>query len=322
MTQASANGTVLLYSDELTARYGFGDGHPFGPDRQDAFLRAAESKGLLTRVEQRASAPGDDHQLRLFHDAEYVDFVEARSRAGRGYLDGGDTPARAGIHEDARRIAGTAVAAADALMQGEARRAFVPIAGLHHAARDGASGFCVYNDCGVVIEHLRRQYGLKRIAYVDIDAHHGDGVYYGFQDDPAVLFADIHEDGRFLFPGTGMGSETGRGEAAGTKLNIPLPPGAGDREFFEVWGQVEDFLEKYQPEFILMQGGADPLAGDPITHLRYSDQPHREATLALARLADRHADGRLLATGGGGYNRENIGLAWTAVLRALIEHEE
>ncbi|MEA5444494.1 acetoin utilization protein AcuC [Gammaproteobacteria bacterium AB-CW1] len=314
--------SVLLFSGESLRRYGFGDGHPFGPDRQDAFLKAADDQGLLARVSHREPVEGDDFQARLFHTDEYVDFVARRSADGLGYLDGGDTPAQAGIHEDALRVVGTAVAAADALMRGEARRAFVPIAGLHHAARDAASGFCVYNDCGVVIEHLRRQYGLARVAYVDIDAHHGDGVYYGFEDDPAVIFADIHEDGRFLFPGTGAAEETGEGAAAGSKLNIPLAPGAGDREFFEAWAQVEDFLESHQPEFILLQCGADPLAGDPITHLRFSDEPHRHATLSLARIADRHAQGRLLATGGGGYNRQNIGIAWSAVLSALIESND
>lgn len=313
---------VLLFADPAMADYSFGDGHPFGPDRQDAFLRVAETRGLLEAVEQRPCAPGDEFQARLFHDDDYVDFVIERSRAGRGYLDDGDTPARSGIHEDALRVVGTAVSAADALMQGKARRAFQPIAGLHHAARGGASGFCVYNDCGVVIEHLQRQYGLNRIAYVDIDAHHGDGVFYGFEDNPAVIFADIHEDGRFLFPGTGAAGENGKGDADGSKLNLPLGPGAGDREFFEAWGQVEDFLERWQPEFVLLQCGADPLMGDPITHLRYTDRPHREATRSLIRIAERHAAGRLLATGGGGYNRDNIGMAWTAVLEALIEKGE
>ena len=113
-------------------------------------------------------------------------------------------------------------------MHGECRRAFVPIAGLHHAARDRAAGFCVFNDCGVAIELLKRA-GLKRIAYVDIDAHHGDGVFYAFEDDPAVIFADLHEDGRYLYPGTGMAEEIGKGAARGMKLNVPLPPGADDQ---------------------------------------------------------------------------------------------
>ena len=308
---------VALYHGPALADYGFGDGHPFGPDRHDVFMDEVRRRGLDRRVLGRAPVAGSAEQAALFHDPAYVDFVRERSAAGTGYLDGGDTPARAGIHEAALAVVGTAVAASDAIMAGEFPRAFIPIAGLHHAAREGASGFCVYNDCGVVIEHLRRAHGLERIAYVDIDAHHGDGVYYGFEHDPACIFADLHEDGRFLFPGTGHAHESGRGEAEGTKLNIPLPPGAGDEEFREAWPRVMEFLDRHRPEFIILQCGADPLEGDPITHMRYTDAPHREATRGLLEIAGRHARGRLLATGGGGYNRPNIARAWTAVVEEL-----
>jgi len=319
---SKAGRSIRLYADDQLAQYGFADGHPFGRDRQAAFLELAASRGLLDRVDRQGAVAGTAQQARLFHDDDYVDFVAERSQSGSGYLDGGDTPAEAGIYEAALSVVGTAVAAADALMAGQARRAFQPIGGLHHAGRSGASGFCVFNDCGVVIEHLKREHGLERVAYVDIDAHHGDGLYYGFEDDPALIFADIHEDGRFLFPGTGGAQESGRGAAKGRKLNIPLAPGAGDEAFFEAWAQVEGFLESWEPEFILLQCGADPLAGDPITHLRYSDEPHRHATRRLMEMADRHAQGRLLASGGGGYNRQNIGLAWTAVLEALLSDQD
>jgi acetoin utilization protein AcuC len=199
-------------------------------------------------------------------------------------------------------------------------RAFVPIAGLHHASRSSAAGFCVFNDCAIAAETLRSRYGLQRIAYVDIDAHHGDGVFYGFEDDPVMLFADTHEDGRYLYPGTGARVETGRGAAAGTKLNLPLPPGAGDAEFFAAWEEIEAYLEASRPEFILLQCGADSLAGDPITHLRFSAAAHAHAAGRLCLLAERHAQGRVVAMGGGGYNRDNLGRAWSAVLEAFVRH--
>jgi acetoin utilization protein AcuC len=208
--------------------------------------------------------------------------------------------------------------AAEEIMAGRARRAFIPIAGLHHAARGGAAGFCVFNDCGVAIEVLRRKYGLKRIAYVDIDAHHGDGVFYGFENDPDVIFADIHEDGRYLYPGTGREDETGSGAAAGTKLNIPVPPGADDAAFEEAWARVMTHLRKYPPEFILLQAGADSVDGDPITHMRYSASTHERAARDLARLADELGHGRVLGTGGGGYNRINLARAWSGVVQGLV----
>jgi acetoin utilization protein AcuC len=203
-------------------------------------------------------------------------------------------------------------------MSGASRRAFVPIAGLHHAARGGAAGFCVFNDIGVAVERLRAQHGIRRIAYVDIDAHHGDGVFYGFEEDPELIFADTHEDGRYLYPGTGAAQETGRGPAAGSKLNLPLPPGAGDREFLAAWEQIEAHLAAFPTEFILFQCGADSLAGDPIAHLQFSAAAHAHAASRLCALADAQGHGRVLGLGGGGYNRHNLATAWSAVVRAFL----
>jgi acetoin utilization protein AcuC len=203
-------------------------------------------------------------------------------------------------------------------MAGECRRTFQPIGGLHHARRDGAAGFCVFNDLGVVIESLRAVYGVRRVAYVDIDVHHGDGVFYAYEDDPDLIFADIHEDGRFLYPGTGHAHESGTGKARGTKLNIPLAPGAGDHTFTEAWTRVVAHLRAFQPQFFLFQCGADGLEGDPLAHLRYSPQVHAHAARSLCHLADEHAAGRLMAFGGGGYNRNNLARAWCSVLRELV----
>ena len=308
---------VYVYRGEALASYGFGADHPFGEDRHAAFHDelAATDLGDAIRYAEPRSGSVDD--IALFHTADYIEFVSRRSAEGTGYLDHGDTPAFPGVFAAAASVVGTTLAAVDAVMAGDARRAFVPIAGLHHAARDAAAGFCVFNDCGVAIEHLRKHHGLTRIAYVDIDAHHGDGIYYGFEDDPAVAFADVHEDGRFLYPGTGAASEVGVGAAAGTKLNVPLPPGAGDADFAAVWPAIEAHVEAARPEFVILQCGADSLDGDPITHLRFSEASHALAAERLCALADRHCAGRIIGTGGGGYNRRNLARAWTRVVEAF-----
>jgi len=220
------NSVGVVVSERL-ARYGFGDGHPFGPDRLAAFVRELTARGLTQRVATLEPRQASDAELRSFHTTEYLDFVRERSASGTGLLDAGDTPAFKGVYEAAAGVVGATLASMEAIMQGRCRRAFVPIAGLHHAARNRAAGFCVFNDCGVAIEQLK-QAGMKAVAYVDIDAHHGDGVFYAFEDDARVVFADLHEDGRYLYPGTGAAGETGRGAAAGMKLNVPLPPGADD----------------------------------------------------------------------------------------------
>ena len=310
---------VLVYRGQALASYGFGEPHPFGYDRHEAFqneLARAGLDGWIKYAEPRHASVDD---LLLFHTADYIEKVSRMSAEGKGYLDEGDTPAMPGIFEAASNVVGTTLAAVDAVIEGDTTRAFVPIAGLHHAARDAAAGFCVFNDCGVAAEYLRSRHGIRRIAYVDIDAHHGDGMFYAFQDDPDLLFADLHEDGRFLYPGTGSADETGTGPARGTKLNIPMAPGADDGDFHRAWQVVEDYVEDAKPEFILFQCGADSLEGDPITHLCYTENAHAAAAAALCRLADRHCEGRIVATGGGGYNRRNLARAWTRVVQSFVE---
>lgn len=202
-------------------------------------------------------------------------------------------------------------------MKGDCLAAFTPIAGLHHATRTSAAGFCVFNDCGIAIEYLRKEYNIQRIAYVDIDAHHGDGVFYSFEEDPDLCVIDFHQDGNTLYPGTGFINETGKGNAAGTKLNIPLPPNSTDKTAEALWKTAEDFIEKFKPEFILLQCGADSLAGDPITQLELTSNFHAYVTSRLAILATKHCRGRLLAMGGGGYNLDNIKAAWNDVIEKL-----
>jgi len=309
---------VQVYVGENLARYGFGEGHPFGPDRMDAFWKEAKQQGLDRQVTVAEPCMADEAAIRRFHAPEYIELVRKLSKTGEGYLDMGDTPAFAGMFEAAATVAGSGMAAADALMRGEACRAFVPIAGLHHARREGAAGFCVFNDCGIIIEHLKQAHGLERIAYVDIDAHHGDGVFYAFEDDPSVWIADIHEDGRYLYPGTGFAHEKGKGEAEGQMLNLPMQPGADDADFMRVWPEVEQHLEHARPEFIILQCGADSIRGDPITHMCFSPKAHAHAAERLCRMADKYCAGRLIALGGGGYNRANLAAAWCAVVRELL----
>jgi acetoin utilization protein AcuC len=310
---------TVLVAGEKIARYGFGEGHPFGPDRHDAFIRELKAESLDSVLHVLEPRQASREEIEAFHSPAYVSLVEDRSLHGQGFLDAGDTPAFRGVFEAASNVVGAALVATEAIIDGRYRRAFVPIAGLHHASRSHAAGFCVFNDAGVVAEMLRRRWGVRRVAYVDIDAHHGDGVFYGFEDDPELIFADIHEDGRYLYPGTGAAEERGRGPAHGTKLNIPLPPDAGDPEFFPAFERVIGFLEAQRPEFILLQCGADSLEGDPITHLRYTEEAHAHAAQQLAALADRICDGRILGLGGGGYNRRNLARAWTRVVRSFLE---
>jgi len=314
-----ASKNTCVYLGQPLADYGFGDGHPFGPERHHVFQAELIRQGLDKPLDIQAPVRATPDLIELFHTSDYIEKVRDYSKFGNGYLDAGDTPSFIGMYEAASSVAGTVTDAIDRIMAKQYRRAFSPIAGLHHARRHVAAGFCIFNDCGIAIEYLRQQYGIKRVAYIDIDAHHGDGVFYSFEDDPDLLFADIHQDGRTLYPGTGAEDETGKGEAIGTKLNIPVPPYADDSVFQSVWPQVETYLQKYEPEFILLQCGADSIEGDPITNMAFSPASHAYATTRLCALADQYCDGKFLAMGGGGYNHDNIARAWTAVVDAMVK---
>ena len=307
---------VLIAGSELAA-YGFPDGHPFGVDRYGAFMAELERSAVVPKLERRPPRHATRAELEYFHTPQYIDRVMQLSERGSGLLDAGDTPAFPGVYEAAATVVGGTLEALAAIVTGPVRHAFIPIGGLHHATRDSAAGFCVFNDCGIAIEAARRLYDIRRVAYVDIDAHHGDGVFYAFEEDPDVLDADLHEDGRFLYPGTGSRSETGRGAAVGTKLNIPLPPGADDAVFLKAWDEVERYLEAAKPDLLLLQCGADSVGGDPITHLKLTAEAHAHAARRLGVLAARYAGGRVLGMGGGGYNRANLARAWTRVVEEL-----
>jgi len=308
---------VEIYAGTELAAYGFPNGHPFSLFRHDAFIEEINSDERLKFLKKNSPVTASIEILQLFHTPDYVDFVKRKSQEGHGFLDSGDTPVFPGVYEAACFVVGSAVEAADRIMRGIVDKVFIPVAGLHHARRDRAAGFCVFNDCGVVLEFLLQNYGLKKIAYVDIDAHHGDGIYYGFIDNPHIIFADIHESPQSLYPGTGFANELGEGSGLGYKLNIEMNAGAVDKDFFLAWDQVMNFLNKNEPEFILFQCGADSVAGDPLTHLQYSSGAHTEAALQLARLADRFCQGKMLAVGGGGYNLTNIQKAWAGVVRSM-----
>jgi len=312
---------TFVYLGQELAAYNFGEAHPFGPARHDSFSDKFYALGLEDKIDVLTPVMGTDEQLLSFHSSEYVSLVRRASLSGEGVLDCGDTPAFKGVFDVAKTVVGTTLAGVESIMRGRYKKGFTPIGGLHHARRNSAAGFCVFNDCGVAIEILKNRYGLQRIAYIDIDAHHGDGVFYSFADDPAVIFADIHEDGKHLYPGTGNEMETGTGLAVGTKLNIPMPMYADDAAFMQAWERVEHFLLKMKPQFILLQCGADSVKGDPITNLHYTPAAHAYATRRLCDISDSFADGRMMIMGGGGYNLDNIANTWCAVVNSIIDHE-
>jgi acetoin utilization protein AcuC len=315
---ASKPAVSLAYGDELL-RYDFGPRHPMNRERIVTFFKKCRESGILKdpRVNIVAPRMATDDELLFFHTPKYVEFVRQSSANPVASLDDEDTPAFRGVYEASKYVVGTTLECLEQAIEGR-RYAFNPMGGLHHARKDHAAGFCVFNDIGVAIECARRTWGLRRILYIDIDAHHGDGVMYAYYDDPDILTLDFHEDGRNLYPGTGFEYETGGPSAVGSKKNVPLPPRTEDDYFLSKFRTVSGFLRDSHPDLVMLQAGADCLREDPIADLSLSPNVHKLVTQAAKKVADQQSAGRLLAMGGGGYNLKNTTEAWMSVLNALL----
>jgi acetoin utilization protein AcuC len=306
---------VGVVEGEELLLYSFPPPHPFTKERAQKFWEGLHRKNL--KVKALSPEKADEGVIELFHTKEHIRYVSLASNLGYGALDQGDTPAFKGVFEASQYVVGSTAETIEKVMSRDLDHAFNPVGGLHHATRESSAGFCVFNDIGVSVELLRRR-SVGRILYVDIDVHHGDGVFYSYESDPELFIFDVHEDGRYLYPGTGSADETGKGKAQGTKINVPLLPGSGDQAFIEQLPRLEEFARQSKPGFIIFQCGADGLRGDPIAGLDYTSEAHRRAGALLHRLSHELCDGRIVTLGGGVYVPENCSDAWVAVVETLL----
>ncbi|MYT70356.1 MULTISPECIES: acetoin utilization protein AcuC [unclassified Streptomyces] len=303
------SGRVQLMWDPAVAGYDFGPGHPMDPVRLELTRSLVGAFGLdrAGDVEVVAAARAGESTLQLVHREDYVEAVKAASldpaAADPSYgLGTTDDPAFAGMHEVSALIAGQSVGAAEAVWRGEALHGVNFAGGLHHAMPGGASGFCVYNDAALAIARLL-ELGVERVAYVDVDVHHGDGVQAAFWEDPRVLTVSLHEHPRTLFPQTGWPEETGAdGAAEGSAVNVALPAGTGDAGWLRAFhAVVPELLAEFRPQVLVTQHGADTHFEDPLAHLAVSLDAQRAVQVACHELAHTYADGKWVALGGGGY---------------------
>jgi len=317
----------VVYDSSLTG-YDFGASHPMNPMRVDLTVRLAESLGVLadgvgpgTRVVPAPFASEAD--LLVVHDPELIEAVRRSSdhpeiSDPRHGLGTDDNPTFAGMHTAGRHVVGASMEAARRVWQGEALHAANIAGGLHHAMPDAVSGFCVYNDVAVAIRWLLAN-GAQRVAYVDVDVHHGDGVQAIFYDDPRVLTISLHETGQMLFPGTGFPDETGGPNARGTSVNVALPPGTADAGWLRAFhAVVPPLVRAFAPDVLVTQHGCDSHRDDPLAHLMLTVDGHRESYLALHDLAHEVCEGRWVVTGGGGYAvTDVVPRSWTHLLAVV-----
>ncbi|HTW19832.1 MAG TPA: acetoin utilization protein AcuC [Mycobacteriales bacterium] len=311
--------TVAAPWDRRLLDYDFGPAHPLAPVRVELTMALAEELGVLDRVDVLEFEAATDELLQLVHRPDYLDAVR---RAGETLrpdpahgLGTADDPVFAGMHEASALVAGASVAAARSVHSGTHDHGVSVSGGLHHAMPDRASGFCVYNDPAIAIAWLLSQ-GVERVAYVDIDVHHGDGVQAVFWDDPRVLTISLHESGRTLFPGTGAASEVGGPSARGTAINIPFEPGTRDVAWHGAFDAVvPEAVREFAPDYLVTQHGCDTHALDPLANLLLTVDGQWLAHAKLHDLAHEVCGGRWLAHGGGGYELvQVVPRTWTHLL--------
>lgn len=316
--------TSVIWDDAFTA-YDFGPQHPMGPVRLDLTTRLARSLGVLDHVVLRSPEPASVETLATVHDRAYIAAVRrASTDPSNADLHHGlgtdDDPAFVGMHEASARVVQGTVEVCRAVWEGEADHGVNYCGGLHHAMRTHASGFCIYNDIAVGIQWLL-DHGVERVAYVDIDVHHGDGVERIFWNDPRVLTVSVHESGRHLFPGTGWPGDVGGPQARGSVANVSLPPGTADAAWLRAIDSVTGpLLRAFAPQVLVSQHGCDTHLEDPLAHLAISVDAQRRAHEVIHDLAHEVAGGRWVALGGGGYELvEVVPRSWTH-LTAIAAH--
>ena len=319
----------LVVIDKRLQAYDFGPRHPLAPIRVLRTYEEIARHGLLEAdhaVETLAVATVNEADLARVHTEDFIAAVK-RASSEPGYFDLSfgigttDVPRFDGMHDATLMVCAATMTAVQAVASGEYQHALNVAGGLHHAMSDKASGFCVYNDVAVGIAWLLEQ-GFERIAYIDVDAHHGDGVENIFWNDPRVLTISIHESGRTLFPGTGDASDIGGADARGFAVNISLPQGVGDAEWLRAFdGVVPELLAEFKPQVIVSQHGCDSHSEDPLTHMELSIDAQRLSYEMIHDYAHEYANGKWIAVGGGGYALETVvPKIWTH-LAAVVTHQ-
>ena len=305
--------TVFVWDDEYL-KYSFPGDHPFKSLRESMTRKTLELRGAFHEIAMTKPELIEESVLETVHSRQYIDFVKEMSRKGTGMLDDMDTPAFPGIFEAALlRVSGT-VTALKLLRKYE--HAINIGGGFHHAKRDSAAGFCVFNDVALVAKLAEKDF--KRVAIIDIDGHHGDGTQFLLYDDPRVLKVSLHMYHPNFYPGTGNYDEIGVGEGEGFTLNVPLPPGTGDDMYLKAFDEVVvPKVRQFKPELIVFLVGGDSHYTDPLVELKLTTLGYLEVAKRVHKLAHEYANGRLIMVGGGGYNYESTARVWSVTISEI-----
>jgi acetoin utilization deacetylase AcuC-like enzyme len=327
--------SIAFVSNPKFVEHQTGPHHPERPDRIRAIHRAIREAGMLDspdpfpefrlelgaldgggiKLMERIAAPADEKWLSVVHTPRHIEHIRRICELGGGVLDQSDTPVGANGFQMGLLSLGSALMACDLVMRGEATRAFSAARPPgHHAEQDQPMGFCLFSNIAIAARYVQQQYGLKKIAIVDFDVHHGNGTQAALEDDPTILFVSLHQHPATLYPGSGYESETGIGEGEGFTINLPFQPGAGDAEYLDVINRrVLPALNAFRPELLMFSAGFDGHRDDPLAQINLSEDGFEQITRRLVAIADRHCDGKVVSLLEGGYHLRALG-------RSVVKH--
>jgi len=311
--------TGFVY-DDLYLNHNTGSHHPERAQRLTAIIKALKGAGLLDKLFHIEPVPAKRNIVEMCHEPGYIDRFQNAVERSVPFLDTPECPLSPATFEAAICATGGILAGIDNVMQGNIKNCFCAVRPPgHHAERSKAMGFCYFNNIAIAAKYLQKQYSIERIAIIDWDVHHGNGTQHAFEQDPGVFYISFHQNPYTCYPGTGKASEIGTGKGQGYTLNFPMAPGAGNQDYFEAMETVEQKMENFRPEFVLISAGFDAHADDPLAHINLTTKGYEEMTRKVKGVAEDHSEGRVVSMLEGGYNLQALGESVKTHIQVLSE---
>lgn len=311
--------TGFVY-DDIYLEHDTGPHHPETSQRLTAILEALESSGLLDQLLRIEPVPAERSVLELCHDSSYIDTFNNVVNSRLPFLHTPECPLSPATFEAALNAVGGLLKATDKVIDGEVQNCFCAVRPPgHHAERSQAMGFCYFNNVAIAARYLQKQHAIERVVVIDWDVHHGNGTQHIFENDSTIFYISFHQDPSSCYPGTGWASEIGHGEGEGYTLNLPMSPGAGNDEYLKAMHKVEQAMDEFKPQFVLISAGFDAHLADPLAHIKLTGTGYEELTRRIMGIAQKYAENRLVSVLEGGYNLKALGKSVAAHIRVLME---
>jgi len=311
--------TGIVY-DDIYLQHDTGPHHPETSQRLEAILGTLEAAGLLNKLTRIEPVPAERSILELCHEPSYIDTFNNAVDGGFPFLNTPECPLSPATFDAALYAVGGLLKATDKVLDGEVKNCFCAVRPPgHHAERSQAMGFCYFNNVAIAARYLQKQHAIERVAVIDWDVHHGNGTQHIFENDSTVFYISFHQDPSSCYPGTGWAQEIGNGEGEGYTLNLPMPPGAGNDEYIEAMHKVEQKMDTFKPQFVLISAGFDAHLADPLAHIKLSRKGYEELTRRIMSIAQKYAENRLVSALEGGYNLKALGMSVQTHIEVLME---